>query len=159
MKKYGILFVCTGNICRSPAAEGVFRHYAGQNGLAERLSIDSAGTHGYHIGEPPDRRAIAAALSRGVKIGGLRARRVKQEDFNEFDLMIAMDTSHYDILSRMAPKQGRSKLGMFMDFAPEAGLSDVADPYYGGPEDFERMMDVIESGVNGILRHLQQELY
>ena len=159
MKKYGVLFVCTGNICRSPTAEAVFRHRAVESGLADKLVIDSAGTHGYHVGEPPDSRAIAAARARGVKMDDLRARRIAPEDFDTFDLILAMDSGHRGILQRMDAQGGRpAKLSLFLDFAPDSGLTDVPDPYYGGTGDFEHVLDLVENGVAGLLRHLQREI-
>ncbi len=158
MKKYGVLFVCTGNICRSPTAEGVFRHYVEERGLAGKFTVDSAGTHGYHIGEPPDRRAIATALARGIRIDDLRARQVLRKDFEIYDLILAMDSSHHDMLDNIRPPgEGGAKLSRFLDFVPEAGLIDVPDPYYGSLRDFEYVLDLIENGVEGLLARLEQE--
>ncbi len=158
MKKYGILFVCTGNICRSPIAEGVFRHYVEKSGLSDRFLIDSAGTHGYHIGEAPDSRGVAAAMARGIDMSDLRARKVTARDFNDFDLILAMDTGHYDIMRPMALPDCRARLSMFMDFAPGAGIIDVPDPYYGGEAEFEYVLDLAEQGVTGLLKHLKTDL-
>ena len=135
------------------------RHYVAERGMAEKFIIDSAGTHGYHLGEPPDHRAIAAARSRGIRMDDLRARRVAPEDFNAFDLVLAMDSGHHHILRGMSDAgRGRAKLSLFLDFTPDSGLSDVPDPYYGGPKDFEYVLDLIETGVEGLLRHIQQEI-
>lgn len=158
MQKYGILFVCTGNICRSPTAEGVFRARAGENGLLERLTIDSAGTHGYHVGEPPDSRAIAAALARGVQMDDLRARRLSSQDFHDFDLILAMDTGHHSHMLAMTPNESRAQTALFLDYAPETGLQDVPDPYYGGAQGFEEVLDLVDAGVEGLLAHVRKEL-
>lgn len=155
MKKYGVLFVCTGNICRSSTAEGVFRHYVIKNGEEERFFYDSAGTHGYHVGEPPDSRATATALARGIEMHDLRARRFKKQDFDEFDLILAMDEGHYDILESMAPSNGNASLSLFMDYASGMDRSDVPDPYYGSQNDFEYALDLIENGIQGLLKHLK----
>ncbi len=158
MAECSVLFVCTGNICRSPTAEGVFRHYVAQNGLSKHFLIDSAGTQSYHAGKPPDTRAMSSALLRGVKMDDLRARHVEPKDFEVFDLILAMDRGHYDILKSMAPAKGGAALSLFMDFAPEAGQTDVPDPYYGGGNDFEYALDLVEQGARGLLNHLKQEL-
>jgi protein-tyrosine phosphatase len=158
MTKYGVLFVCTGNICRSPTAEGVFRHYAAESGISGRLLIDSAGTHGYHVGEPPDRRAIAAAKARGIDMADLRARKFTAADFENFDLILAMDGGHHHIIGGMVKKDSKARLAMFMDFAPEAGTSEVPDPYYGDLQEFEHVLDLIERGAKGLLAHLQEQV-
>lgn len=159
MKKYGVLFVCTGNICRSPTAEAVFRHRVTENGLLEKLVIDSAGTHGYHIGEPPDRRAIAAARARGIQMDDLRARLISPDDFETFSLIVAMDSGHHGILQQMSARgRGPAKLSLFLDFAADSGLTDVPDPYYGGTKDFEEVLDLVENGVAGLLSHIQREI-
>lgn len=149
--KYGVLFVCTGNICRSPTAEGAFRQAVRAAGVAERFTVDSAGTHGYHIGEPPDPRAVAAALAAGIDIRDLRARRVTRTDFQDFDLIVAMDRSHFGALETMRAAEDRATLALFMDYVPDGGRRDVPDPYYGGPEDFARVLDLAQAGVRGIL--------
>jgi protein-tyrosine phosphatase len=153
-----ILFVCTGNICRSPTAEGVLRTRAAARGLDARIEAASAGTHGYHLGEPPDPRAVAAALKRGVDLRGQRARRVRREDFSRHDFLLAMDRSHRDALRKLAPAGAEAKLGLFMDYAPEFGLKDVPDPYYGDAQDFERVLDMIESGSARLLDEIARGL-
>lgn len=152
-----VLFVCTGNICRSPTAEGVFRAAVERLGLSATVTADSAGTHGYHVGDPPDERAIAAACRRGVDLRSLRARQVVSADFELFDLILAMDRGHLDWLMRRCPADRRSRVRLFLDFAPAFAGQDVPDPYYGGMGDFERTLDLIEAGADGILRHLAPE--
>lgn len=147
--KIGVLFVCTGNICRSPTAEGVFRHKVRVAGLEPRFLIDSAGTHGYHIGDPPDHRAIATALGRGVDMRDLRARKVGSEDFEAFDYIYAMDAGHHGILSRFS---GRGALSLFME-----GGEDVPDPYYGGQKDFDLVFDMVDQECERLLLFLRQK--
>ena len=147
-----VLFVCTGNICRSPTAEGVFRHFADSAGV--EVEADSAGTHGYHIGEPPDPRTIAAAAKRGFDLKPLRARRVKHEDFNQFDLILAMDGGHLAHLEAMRPKDARAAVKLFLDYHPEK-KRDVPDPYYGGPEGFEHVLDLVEAASRKLLDELR----
>lgn len=152
-----ILFVCTGNICRSPTAEGVFRAVVEKAGLSSLYATDSAGTHGYHVGDPPDPRSCAAAAVRGYDIGGLRARRLERLDFETFDLMLAMDRGHLQIMKEKAPRDARVRLSLFMDYAPGSQGRDVPDPYYGGLQDFEKVLDMVEQGVEGLLSFLQRE--
>jgi protein-tyrosine phosphatase len=149
-----VLFVCMGNICRSPTAEGVFRHAVEQRGDRIAVEIDSAGTHDYHIGEPPDRRAISAAQRRGIDLSGLRARAVEDEDFARFDLILAMDRDNLDLLQRRAPSHHRERIKLVMEYAPEAYTREVPDPYYGGPKGFEEVLDLLEQASQGLLREL-----
>ena len=151
-----LLFVCTGNICRSPTAEGVFRARAIAAGLGHRVLADSAGTHGYHIGAPPDPRSCAAALRRSIDLSALRARQVRAEDFDRFDLLLAMDRGHLRALRGLAPAERAGRAQLFLDYAPRLGLKDVPDPYYGGPEGFEQVLDLIEAASDGLLDHLRQ---
>jgi protein-tyrosine phosphatase len=151
-----VLFVCTGNICRSPTAEGVFRRFVEQAGLEDRIGMDSAGTHGYHVGEPPDPRSQAAASARGYDLSGLRARRFAREDFSRFDLVLAMDRDHHAILSRFAPAGAGHKLRMLMEFARRSGVDEVPDPYYGAPDGFELVLNLVEDAAEGLLDHLRQ---
>jgi protein-tyrosine phosphatase len=144
MSKTGILFVCMGNICRSPTAEGVFRAVAARAGLIDRLRIDSAGTLDCHSGAPPDRRAALAARKRGYDIAALRARKVETADFARFDHIYAMDRMNLQVLADMRPADHRGHLGLFLDLAPELGVREVPDPYQGGPEGFEHVLDLIE---------------
>ena len=156
-KKFGILFVCTGNICRSPTAEGVFRHRVRAAGLENEFVIDSAGIEGYHTGDPPDSRSIRAAQGRGIAIDDLKARRVRPADFQDFDLILAMDTGHYNALKKMKPADAPADIVLFLDFADTETSRDVPDPYYGGPEDFTLVLDLVEEGVEGLLRQLRAE--
>tara|TARA_R110002020_G_scaffold190053_2_gene389428 strand:+ start:18250 stop:18711 length:462 start_codon:yes stop_codon:yes gene_type:complete len=148
-----ILFVCLGNICRSPSAEGVFASRLQQSALAQQVQIDSAGTGGYHTGEPPDRRATAAALKRGYDLRAQRARAVADEDFSRFDLILAMDQSNLDNLRARTPANAKAQLGLFMAFAP-GWPAEVPDPYYGGDDGFEQVLDMLEAASAGLLEHL-----
>src|SRR5262245_39056183 len=143
-KRVSVLFVCTGNICRSPTAEAIFRKLAADAGMRETILADSAGTHGYHIGEPPDTRAQDSAAGRGYDLSGLRARKLERSDFERFDLIVAMDRDHVSILSRMAQPSTAHKLKLMMSYARRFKEKDVPDPYYGGPQDFERVLDMLE---------------
>ncbi|HEY6516878.1 MAG TPA: low molecular weight protein-tyrosine-phosphatase [Steroidobacteraceae bacterium] len=152
-----ILFVCLGNICRSPTAEVVFRAVAARDAPDIVLEIDSAGTAGYHAGELPDRRTRQAAARRGYDLSALRARVVEPRDFEYFDLILAMDRENLDALERRAPPQARDRLRLFLEFAPQTGISEVPDPYYGGPNGFEDVLDLIEAASRGLLEHLRRQ--
>jgi protein-tyrosine phosphatase len=152
-----VLFVCTGNICRSPTAEGMLRALAEERGLAGRLLVDSAGTTDYHTGEPPDRRALAAARRRGLDLAQLRARRLDAEDFESFDLIVAMDRGHHAALRALCPSEHEHKLRLFMDYLPEHRSRDVPDPYYGGKRDFEEVLDIVDRGSAAILEEIMQK--
>lgn len=157
-KSFSVLMVCMGNICRSPTAEGVFRHVVRQAGLQDRIHIDSAGTHDYHVGSPPDHRSCHHASLRGYDLGELRARHVHRKDFERFDLLLAMDWENLELLQERCPPEHQHKLRRLMEFAP-AGLGDVvADPYYGGREGFERVLDHIEAAGQGLLQHIRAQL-
>ncbi len=152
MQKTRILFVCMGNICRSPSAEGVLRQRAEDAKLAEYLEIDSAGTHAYHIGEAPDKRSIAHAAQRGYALAHLRARQVQASDFVEFDYLLAMDEDNLALLKQRCPAAQQHKLGLFMQYAPlSIGSKIVPDPYYGVAGDFERVLDYCEAAAEGLL--------
>jgi len=153
-----ILFVCTGNICRSPTAEGVFRHLVAAAGLETRVGIDSAGTHGYHIGDPPDRRSCDIAASRGFDLSALRARKVQARDFQDFDLILAMDRGHLAHLRAIRPDGARAEVKLFLDFHPAARGQDVPDPYYGGPEGFADVLEMIEDTSHALLEHVKDRL-
>ncbi len=155
---YAVLFCCMGNICRSPTAEAMLRAQAGRAGLQQSLRVDSAGTHGYHDGEPPDARARSHALRRGLDLNALRARRVRVEDFEQFDLVVAMDQDNLEALRALCPQPLQHKLRLAMSFAPGAGSSIVPDPYYGGPEAFERVLDLLDLACAGLLGHVQAQL-
>ena len=156
-KKTKILFVCTGNICRSPAAEGIFRALTEREGVSQHFEVDSAGTHSYHVGERPDPRARKATKSRGVDISGLRGRKVAFHDFEDFDLILGMDRSHVRILERQCPKKSANKIRAFLSFDPSSGIRDVPDPYYGSAADFEHMIDLVEKGSQDLLDFLNSQ--
>ena len=152
-----VLFVCTGNICRSPTAEGVFAAELVRQGLDDGVATDSAGTHAYHVGEPPDQRSIQAARLRGYDIEHLRARQVRPSDFERFDLILAMDSGHLRQLRGQCPSEYQDRIRLFLDFAPETGVKNMPDPYYGGPQGFEHVLDLVEAGVRGLITHLKTE--
>jgi len=149
-----VLFVCMGNICRSPTAEGVFRALAEEEGV--EVEIDSAGTGGWHVGAPPDERATSAAAARGIELAG-GARQVRPEDFGEFDLIVAMDAENAAGLQRLAPDgEAAEKIRLMREFDPEAaGDLDVPDPYYGGPDGFEDVLDMVERSSRGLLEEVR----
>jgi protein-tyrosine phosphatase len=147
MKRRSILFVCTGNICRSPTAEGVLRHLAKKEGI--ELRIESAGLGDWHIGQPPDERALHHARTRGYDLSAQRARQVQPDDFEDFDMILAMDQGHLRSLERMAPREHRAKIRLFVEGR------DVPDPYYGGPEGFEHVLDLVEARCASLLAELR----
>ncbi len=149
MKK--ILFVCTGNICRSPTAEGVARHFIETAGLGGLVEVDSAGTHGFHAGEAPDPRAQKAAAQKGYDLSKLRARKLDGLDFERFDLLLAMDRGHLQAMLRVCPQDYRPKIELFMRYAPDGRHDEVPDPYYGGPNGFDAVLQMCEQGVRGLL--------
>lgn len=150
-----ILFVCLGNICRSPLAEGVFRDLAAHEGVA--VEVDSAGTGDWHLGHPPDKRAQAVAAKNGVDICGLRARLVTPDDFRRFDYIVAMDASNLANLETMRPEGGKARVGRLLDYASETGVPDVPDPYYGGPEGFDETYRLVVAGAKGLLEQVKRE--
>lgn len=149
--KTSVLFVCMGNICRSPTAEGVFRTLVGRTNQGGRIEADSAGTHAYHTGEPPDRRAQSAASKRGYDLSDIRARRVDENDFYRFDLIIAMDQDNLQQLEDVRPRGTETPVELFLDYAVDNTLADVPDPYYGGARGFERVLDLVEDASRGLL--------
>lgn len=155
MREVSVLFVCMGNICRSPTAEAVFRQYVENAGLSERIRIDSAGTHDYHIGEPPDTRTQYAARQRGYDMSSLRGRQVDAADFQHFDYVLAMDQNNLAILKRIRPEGAQSHLGLFLDFAGHHREREVPDPYYGGADGFERVLDLVEDAAQGLLQAIR----
>lgn len=157
MKIHRLLFVCQGNICRSPLAEGVFAHMAAEAGLGDAFHLDSAGTAGWNVGNPPDSRALAVAAARGIDISHLRARQVTRDDFGRFDLVLAMDEDNLQTLRGLAGDRSGdpgARIRPFLDFAPDMGLAGVPDPYYGGRQGFEDVLDMLEAASRGLLAHL-----
>lgn len=153
-----VLFVCMGNICRSPTAEGIFSQLVAASELQHQIRTDSAGTHAYHVGHPPDSRAVLAAARRGYDLGALRARQVSAADFATFDYVLAMDVENLAMLREMSPRQWRSKPQLLLDFGARYRGSEVPDPYYGGSGDFELVLDMAEDGASGLLEHIRKKL-
>ncbi|MAO56999.1 MAG: phosphotyrosine protein phosphatase [Rhodospirillaceae bacterium] len=151
-----VVFVCLGNICRSPSAEGVFRKLVRDEGLSDVITTDSSGTSGWHIGEAPDPRAQEAAQRRGIDISDLRGRKSAARDFRDFDYVLAMDRRNYADLSAIAPKGAEDRLHMFLSFAPHLGETEVPDPYYGGDQGFDDVLDMIEAASKGLLDHIRK---
>ncbi len=151
MSKTKILFVCLGNICRSPMAEGSFRALVEQEGVEHLVEIDSAGTGAWHIGEPPDDRATTTAQQRGIDISRQSARKVKPQDFVHYDYILAMDMENHMNLMRMAPDEPRHKVRLFLEFAPDQPEREVPDPYYGGGQGFEHVLDLVQAASRGLL--------
>ncbi len=152
-----VLLVCMGNICRSPTAEGVFRAQVEAAGLAKHIHIDSAGTHDYHIGDPPDGRAQTAAAKRGYDLGRLRGRQVGQRDFVEFDYILAMDMENLTRMQARCPAEHAHKIGLFLEYSKNYLEREVPDPYYGGGAGFEKVLDMVEDAGQGLLAHLMRE--
>ena len=153
-----VLFVCMGTICRSPTAEAVFRAAAERAGLGTVLHVDSAGTGDWHIGEPPDKRTITAAQARGYDLTPLRARQVEPPDFERFHWILAMDRANLRVLTAMRPPEYPGHVGLFLDMAPQLDIREVPDPYYGGPDGFEQVIDLIERGSESLLGHIRRRL-
>ena len=158
MQKVKILFVCMGNICRSPTAQGVFESRVAATELAQRVQIDSAGTHAYHVGEQPDPRATQAAAKRGIDLSRQRARRVEAADFARFDYVLAMDNSNLDDLLSICPEQHQGKVRLFLEFVGPSVRHDVPDPYYGGPQGFERVLDLVEEGAEALIEDIRRRI-
>jgi len=152
-----VLFVCTGNICRSPTAEGIFLKLVRDAGLEQRIVADSAGTHGYHVGEPPDGRTCDAATRRGYDLSGLRARKFERADFHKFDLVLAMDRENHAHLARLVPASEGHKLKMMMEYARRFRAAEVPDPYYGGSRGFDLVLDMLEDAAHGLLEAIAQK--
>lgn len=155
---YKVLLVCMGNICRSPAAEVIVRTLARQAGVSRFLEVDSAGTHAYHEGEAPDQRVRRAAARRDYDLGGLRARRLEAEDFQRFDRILAMDKQNLAFMRRLCPIEHQHKLGLFLDFADDPSQDEIPDPYYGGDEGFEVVLDLCEQAAKGLLETLSRSV-
>jgi protein-tyrosine phosphatase len=156
MNKINVLFVCMGNICRSPTAQGVFEQLVQSEGLSEHILIDSAGTHAYHVGNPPDKRSQAAAKSRGLDLSAQRARKVAVRDFGHFDYIMAMDHANLEDLQQVAPVEQHGRIHLFMQFASRWNVDEVPDPYYGGDSGFERVLDMAEDAAAGLLAHIRR---
>ena len=152
-----VLFVCLGNICRSPTAQGVFESLVARCGLSEEVQVDSCGTGDWHVGSAPDERAIAAALRRGYDLSRLRARQVRIDDFSAFDYILAMDRDNLADLELLRPTGFRGHLGLFLAFAGDGAPTDVPDPYYGGDAGFDRVLDLVEAASEGLLRALDRD--
>lgn len=155
--KVNVVFICMGNICRSPTAEAVFRHYVEKAGLEDRILIDSAGTHDYHIGAPPDARTQRVAKQRGYDMSALRGRQVEAHDFQRFDYVLAMDEANLSILQRLRPREAPAHLGLFLEFAQRHTEREVPDPYYGGADGFEKVLDLVEDAAHGLLAHIKEQ--
>jgi protein-tyrosine phosphatase len=152
-----VLCVCLGNICRSPTAEGVLRDIAAREAPQLITTVDSAGTAGYHVGEPPDPRSVAIARERGYELSALRARQVSRSDFEQFDLMLAMDRANLAALRALAPARSPARLALFLHYAGVGAGDEVPDPYYGERGDFERVLDLVEQGSRALLAHLSEQ--
>ena len=153
-KKMSVLFVCMGNICRSPTAEGMFRRILRQHAPKLEIYVDSAGTHSYHVGEAPDLRAQEAARNRGVDISQLTARKISEKDFLRFQFILAMDQENFAFLYKLSPAEYQSRIHLFLDYAPKLNKKNVPDPYYGNGDGFERVLDLVEEASMGLLKHL-----
>jgi len=158
MSKVRVLFVCMGNICRSPLAQGLFENTVREAGLEEVVEIDSAGTHAYHIGEPPDPRSQETARRHGFDLSTQRGRQVRGSDFHEFDYILAMDRDNLAILEEMCPAGHEERLHLFLGFAPQLAEAEVPDPYYGGPSGFDRVYDLIEAAAAGLLEDIRTRI-
>lgn len=157
-ERVAILMVCMGNICRSPTAEGVFRKHLRDAGLEHAVYLDSAGTHAYHVGKSPDRRARQAASGRGYDLSGLVARQVSGDDFARFDYILAMDLDNLADLERICPQEHRQKLRLFLSFSAAYAGQEVPDPYYGGPQGFDQVLDMVEDACAGLLEAVRRHL-
>ncbi len=155
---YRVLLVCMGNICRSPTAEGVLRYFIKINKLGDKVEVDSAGTHGYHVGEAPDSRTQRAAAVRGYNLSQLRARKVARQDLDYFDLILAMDKSNLDNLRRMATPEQQERMHLFMDYARNFDDDEVPDPYYGLGHGFDLVLDMVEDASLGLLEEIKKKL-
>jgi len=158
MKKTKLLFVCMGNICRSPTAEGVMQKLVDEAGLQKAIELDSAGTHGYHVGASPDRRSQAAAAARGYDLSKLHSRQVADSDFVHFDMLLAMDKDNLYLLRERCPEQYQHKLKLMMEFANHSPVTEVPDPYSGGMQGFEHVLDYLEDACSGLLKEVRSEI-
>jgi protein-tyrosine phosphatase len=156
MKHFSVLFVCMGNICRSPTADGVFRHMVAAQGLQDRVTVDSAGTHNYHPDSPPDPRSQEHAAKRGYDLSALRARQIQQADFEKFDLILAMDWDNLALVQDICPPQHQKKVRRLTEFCLTSDSSVVPDPYYDGPAAFEQVLDLVEDACQGLLQQVKK---
>jgi len=157
MSAVKILFVCMGNICRSPTAHGVMQHKVNQRGLSNRIVIDSSGTHAYHVGEKSDARSRAKAADKGIDMEFIRARKISINDYDEFDYILAMDEDNLELINYYAPQNYSANISLFLDYANQAGLCDervVPDPYYGGDEGFEHVFELVDVGCDALIEHI-----
>lgn len=157
MSEVRVLFVCLGNICRSPTAHGVFQYAVEQAGLAHVINVDSAGTSNWHIGAPPDKRSVAEARKRGYELSSLRARQAVAQDFNEFDYILAMDKQNLEHLEKLQPKHFTRHLGLFLDFSQQKNYREMPDPYHGGAAGFALVLDLVEEASAGLLEHIRRQ--
>ena len=155
--KISILFVCLGNICRSPTAEGIFRHMLSEMNISDNFELDSAGTHAYHVGAAPDSRAQATAVAHGVDLSDLKGRKVEVSDFDKFDFVLAMDKDNYSNLKEMCPPERYQNLSLFLDFAKELDIDEVPDPYYGGTGGFDKVFDMLEQASLGLIEYIKNK--
>lgn len=153
-----VLFVCMGNICRSPTAHGVFAKLVKEQGMEHLIQVNSAGTHDYHVGEPPDKRAQAVALRRGINLSGLRGRHVTRKDLDVYDYVLAMDSHNLALLQALGGPGYEAKTRLFLEFAPHYHLREVPDPYYGGENGFEQVLDMIEVAAEGLLADIRKKI-
>ncbi len=153
-----VLFVCMGNICRSPLAEGAFAHLVAAAGLGAEIATDSAGTGSWHVGQSPDERAVAAAARRGIDIAGQRARQLSSADFAGFDYVLAMDHTNLEAFGSIAPARHGATVALFLSYANGLAADEVPDPYYGGDDGFEHVLNLVEAGAAGLLKHIRREL-
>ena len=151
-----VLFVCLGNICRSPTAHGVFQQLVNQAGLQNKIEIDSAGTGDWHIGKPPDKRAMEAASKRGYDLSPLRGRQFSASDLQQFDYVLAMDQENLKVITALQQSKPRGHVGLFLEFDKNSEFREVPDPYYGGNKGFEKVLDLVESASQGLLEHIQK---
>ena len=158
MKSYSVLFVCMGNICRSPTAHGVFRHKVSELGLTNAVRVDSAGTHNYHPNSPPDKRSQAHAALRGYDLSDLRARQIQAGDFEAFDLVLVMDWDNLALVQLECPAEYQHKVRRFTEFCLQFDSPVVPDPYYGGKDGFEQVLDLVEDASDGLLRHVRAQV-
>jgi protein-tyrosine phosphatase len=158
MSSMNVLFVCMGNICRSPTAHGVFRQYIAESGLTHLVTVDSAGTHAYHVGEAPDARSQTHALKRGYDLSDLAARQLEDSDFDHYDLLLVMDWENYALTEQRCPPNKKHKIRRLTEFCKVNQASVVPDPYYKGSEGFEEVLDLVEDACDGLLDHVKQRL-